>query len=335
METLKLDGEPFHYFKRLQLWLNERFPPINFFSGFLLFLFAKAIVTIPIMNSSEAGRFSFDFQGLIQNEGNWWQNVFGMLIPCLHLFLLRVFDEHKDFESDRIHYPHRVIQRGLFKLEEVKQLGVLAFILQIIAFIALKPNNSALLGFFILWFWTALMVKEFFVKEWLKRNLFLYGLLHLMISPLILFFLILLNSKMNLQQLFYITSKPIMFGLASVLMTGWLYELARKCKGREEETGDASYTKLWGVRKSMVLLFGSAFFSSAISYYFFESLDIKHPVILLGLGSIFILFGWSSFQFIKKPNAAARKKNELMVALLSAYTFLFPIIKSWFFNAVG
>jgi len=323
MNMINVDEIKNSYFKRLDLWLKERFPPINFISGILLFVFAKSIIIIiakhHLKNSPYQSEFFYTFR---------WNDVYGMLISCMHLFLLRVFDEHKDFESDRIHYPQRVIQRGIFKLEEVKTLGFIAALIQVISLIILNPSPIASYGFLILWLWTFLMVKEFFVKDWLKNKLLLYGVLHLFITPILLFFLFMLNIKSySISEFILSTNVPIL-ALGSVLMTGWLYDLARKCKGKDEETSDQSYTLIWGHKASMFILLISAFLSIIISVTLFKSLKINNKIILMGLFLIFLLFVCSAYKFVKKPTIATRKNNEILVVLLSTYTFLFPIIKS-------
>jgi 4-hydroxybenzoate polyprenyltransferase len=293
---------------RCNLWLQERFPPINFISGFLLFLLARAVVDLERVGTATPLR---------------WNDFFGILIPALHLFLLRVFDEHKDYETDKVHYPQRVIQRGIFGLDEVRILGFWAFGIQLVCFFTYGFNAASSISFLALWFWTLLMTKEFFIKDWLKQQLLLYGVLHLLITP-ILFYSLLVICAGEL-----ILTRVGSWALVLSLLTGWLYEISRKAKGAEEESGDLSYTQLWGVKQAMSTVAISTLFTSIISILFFRSLGLHQWYFTLGQIVILILALFCHWQFSQNPNAKNRKKNEGLTALISAYSFLTPIIFSW------
>lgn len=304
-QNVEIDTLSKSYLHRCQLWLNERFPPINFISGIILYLVARSIV----MLSGSSEKISFRFF-----------DVVGVLIPMAHLFLLRVFDEHKDYESDKVFYPNRVIQQGIFKLSEVRQLGYLAFGLQFVSFLIIKTHSESVWVYAALWIWTLLMTKEFFCASWLKKNLLVYGFLHLLISPMILLSLLVLLSKPFPLQ--------ASWGWALIVSTlsGWMYELSRKSKGAEEETGDMSYTKLWGSKKSMIVLSISTLLTVTSGFLLLKALSLLSPTIEMGFLVIVILSLYFQFRFYKTASAKNRKLNELMVALISAYIFLIPIL---------
>lgn len=299
--------ENLSYFKRMNLWLNERFPLMNFISAFFIYLLAKAISVI------DQQQFTFNFL-----------DVLGMLIPACHLFLLRVFDEHKDFESDAKFYPHRVVQRGVFTLKDIRLLGYIAFTIQIISYAITRVGFVSDIAFLSLWFWTLLMTKEFFCKDYLKKNLFLYGFLHLLVTPILLLLLLILTFKEFSLNLNF--TLPLVISI----MTGWLYELSRKTKGSEEETGDLTYSSLWGVKKSLFWLFLSAAFTLIISLLFFNSLGIFN-FYLLGIALVLLILTMLTLtHFQKEVTAKSRKKNEGMTFLISLYAFLPPIIFACF-----
>ncbi len=295
------------YFSRLKLWLDERFPIMNFISGAFIYLLAKAIV-------------------IIENPQLYSWNVSdlkAMVVPMAHLFLLRVFDEHKDFESDKIHYPNRVIQKGIFTLAEVRKFGFIAFILQIIAVLSISRANDILGVYLLMWFWTFLMTKEFFVKEWLKSQLFLYGLSHLVVTPLIfLCCLALAAGVLNITIAWQ-------WALWIALVTGWIYEVTRKTKGQEEETGDMSYSKLWGRQKACAIILLTVIVTHVLIYYFFVSLNINLNIFWIGSSLLGLLTVLSLWKYVKEPRAKNRKANEGVMALTSLYAFLVPIIYSF------
>lgn len=299
--------EKMNYFRRMNLWLKERFPLMNFISAFFIYFLAKSISVI-------------DQQQLNISFLDFW----GMLIPACHLFLLRVFDEHKDFETDAIFYPHRVVQRGVFKLKDIRLLGYIAVIIQMVAYIITRVGYISDLAYIGLWVWTLLMTKEFFCKSYLKRNLFLYGFLHLLVTPILLFLLLVITFKEVTFNLNF--ALPLLISI----LTGWLYELSRKTKGQEEETGDLTYSSLWGVKKALLWLFFSAIVTLIVSLWFFNSLGIFN-LYLLGIAILLVTLTLLTLNNFKKvATAKSRKQNEGISFLISLYAFLPPIIFACF-----
>lgn len=277
---------------------------MNFVSGAFIYLLAKSVY---LFSAPEASMWA-------------WQDMLGLLVPMMHLFLLRVFDEHKDFDSDALNYPDRVIQKGIFTLTEVRNLGIGAFVVQFIAMMTLKPSAKVWAIYLLLWSWTLLMTKEFFMKEWLKKHFLVYGVSHLMVTPLI--FLCCLSLAAGDMQ----WTSSWFWALALSVMTGWLYELTRKTKAPEEETEDMSYSRLWGVMLSSKLILFSAGLSQVLTLAFFASLQMN--ILIFGLVSIalLVLTYLTVRNFQHQPSAKNRKKNEGVVALISLYAFLIPIV---------
>lgn len=302
-----------NYFYRLNLWLKERFPLLNFVSGFFLYFLAKAIITI---DQQQGHRDVFD--------------IFGMLMPAAHLFLLRVFDEYKDFKSDSIYYPNRVIQKGIFKLKEVGVLGVFAFIIELFSYLMLRKSLITDLFFLWLWVWTFLMYKEFFCSSWLKKKLFLYGFLHLLVTPFLLLTLLVLNID-DLSNI--VDWKNIVLPLVISVLTGWHYEVSRKTKAPTEETGDLTYSSLWGINRALFVIYLSTVVTVFLSILFFNVLGIFNNYILLIGFAVVIISRLATRAFKLEPNPKARKKNEGVTLLVSLYAFLPPIIFA--FSIIG
>ena len=102
---------------RLLAWGNERFGPAPILLYFLLYLagilYARAIAgdRNPSVSTLDVVAFSA---------------VFG------YFLLVRVLDEHKDYDKDCINFPDRVLQRGLVTLDQLKVIGVLTLVPQIV-----------------------------------------------------------------------------------------------------------------------------------------------------------------------------------------------------------
>src|SRR5690606_183321 len=98
-------------------------------------------------------------------------------------FHLRVFDEHKDFEEDLRFHPERVLQRGVITLRDLRLLAGLAIITEFTSASILGP--AAVLALTVAFLFSLLMMREFFVGEWLKRHFLVYATSHMLIMPLL------------------------------------------------------------------------------------------------------------------------------------------------------
>ncbi len=74
--------------------------------------------------------------------------------------LLRIADEHKDFEDDSKYRPYRPVPRGLVKLSELRNIGIVLLIIQVIFALILDYTLVPLL--FLAWLYLVMMRKEFF-----------------------------------------------------------------------------------------------------------------------------------------------------------------------------
>ena len=59
------------------------------------------------------------------------RSLLGALTLLFFFFHLRVFDEHKDFEEDSRFHPHRVLQRGVITLADLRVLAALCIVAEI------------------------------------------------------------------------------------------------------------------------------------------------------------------------------------------------------------
>jgi hypothetical protein len=109
--------------------------------------------------------------------------VLGALTLLCFFFHLRVFDEHKDFVEDLLHYPRRVLQSGLIRLRDLRILGGLAIVVEIVLSAVRGPG--AFLAWLAAFLFSLLMLKEFFARDWLKRHFLIYATSHLLVMPLL------------------------------------------------------------------------------------------------------------------------------------------------------
>lgn len=142
----------------------------------------------------------------------------------LFFFELRLMDEWKDFEKDKLAHPLRPLPRGLLAPTEVRRsiaLGLaamVAFSATLAAIGHVAAGAIYLATTFYLW----LMYREFFVGEALSRVPFVYGFTHqLILLPLVAFPVAIFNPQGWMQR------KCIELGL-TVVGAFFTYELCRK-----------------------------------------------------------------------------------------------------------
>src|SRR5580700_9637550 len=157
--------------RRLWIYQRERFPVLR--TALLLAVFTAASINV---SAHLAGR----------PLPGWGSYAVAFLVALTFFFQLRACDEIKDAEDDRRYRPERPIPRGLVSLRLIVGIGIAAVP---IATAATAVLDLRLLGpLALVWLWLALMTAEFFVPAWLKARPFLYLVSHMLIMPLIDFF---------------------------------------------------------------------------------------------------------------------------------------------------
>lgn len=294
--------------KGLWLWFNERYGLKNII-GFTLLYYVCA----------STGRAEQDLS-LFQ-----WVDILNLIAVNAYFLMLRVLDEHKDYEIDCLHHQERVLQRGLTNLGQLKIVGGLCLVIQIAWNYQLDPQFSQLS-----WLWltaiayTTLMTKEFFCKEWLEQRLWLYGLSHMLVMvPVTLWICQLTNPNYDLAL-----TVPLVATATLVFFGGALAEVSRKVRAPEEEReGVDSYTKNLGIKTTMGVLVFIAFMLA----FPVASLLLTVTYSLLLLASIlppfmtFLLVVKAATNFAKTPSAQATKKvegNALLHLLVSYIGFM-------------
>ncbi|PIS12110.1 MAG: hypothetical protein COT73_00490, partial [Bdellovibrio sp. CG10_big_fil_rev_8_21_14_0_10_47_8] len=287
------------FFKRLNIWSKERFPLINLITAIVMVLSTKLFLTsTPLVLWGVA-------------------DIAAVLFIYLHFFILRVLDEHKDFESDKIFYPDRALQKGIIQLQEIRWMGWLAYGAQVclVVFVLAKDLQTYILYALVLT-WTFLMFKEFFVGSWLRPRILLYSTLHLLVSPLMLIFVI---QSLTLPLLSVKTGVVLLFSLAS----GFLFEISRKNKTPEQDQkGEISFSLAWGQGTTALVIFNLSCLNSLLMILICLQAGISQwATILLAIpSSLLNMFHQKRLRsFANTPSLAFLKKAQDLSGLVSIY----------------
>lgn len=226
------------------------------------------------------------------------------LVVLAFFWQMRVADEVKDAEIDRLYRPERPIPRGLVSLRLVVLLGILSGVSALAVAAAFDLRLTLLV--MLVWVWLGLMTVEFFAPKTLHASPTLYLATHMAIMPLI--DLVLTGCEWV----------PAGTGLPRGISTFLLMSLANGCVaefGRKiwapanERPGVDTYTSAWGIPRACAALAGAwlAAFAALIAYGGALAL-MPYFSIAGGLASLPLLAFIASF--VAHPSAAAQKRLE-------------------------
>jgi 4-hydroxybenzoate polyprenyltransferase len=281
--------------RRLLAWANERFPPAN--GVLILVIYAAALL---------CGR-ALTTDGPLELAPADLAGFFGV---WAYFLMLRVFDEHKDFGRDVANHPDRVLQRGLVTLDHLKLIGVTALLVQVLATVVADGGVGPALGWWALTLaWSLLMLKEFFVGEWLEQRLVLYAFSHLLSMPLA--FLWLAQIGAGDQGL------PTAVGwlaLAGGVVAGAI-EVARKLRApADERHGVDSYTKILGTTRAPALATALVLAAATASAFAVRAAGELSLPVAVGLGLATLPALAVSLRFAGGPSASRAEAAEAGVA---------------------
>lgn len=294
---------------KLPAYVVERFPPVAY--GLLVGLFFGSSVLV----AHALG-------------GGEWTGWAGAAVVLAVFFHLRVFDEHKDFDSDVAAYPERVLSRGDVTLKDLKIAGGVAIATEIGVAGLLGPKVAIAWG--ATFVFTLLMAKEFFVGEWLSKRLVLYAITH---NPVVAGLAVVGWACTDAAW------HPAFLAYVAMVSLGSLgFEVGRKFRMPGEEIpGVDSYTSVLGRKKALLLLWASmvgAVTSFAVLLRFLDEgfLARNWPEVmpLDGMGSVMVMLLAISPAILMVHKEAGAKKVEtastlvLLLCMLLSGAFAWP-----------
>ncbi|HEX9670433.1 MAG TPA: hypothetical protein VGC93_13250 [Thermoanaerobaculia bacterium] len=237
MKAARLGPEsPFR--ARLRAYLEERFP-----------LLANGVLIVSYYSSNQ-----FLAKALAEPEAPVvydLHSLSGAVTLLCFFFHLRVFDEHKDYADDCRHYPERALQRGLVTLRHLRVLGAGAIAIELL--LSALRGTAAFAAWAFAFSFSLLMLKEFFLRERLRRSFLIYAATHMLIMPLLALMVYSFATGRFPWQApgwFWVYSLVGFFVTAN-------WEVSRKIRAPEQEIdGVDSYTKVFGLYGAAYLVLG-------------------------------------------------------------------------------
>ena len=229
---------------RWWIYQKERFPVLA--HGPLVLVFVLSVML---------------FSSLQADEIPDLYRIAGAAISALIFFFqLRVADEHKDYEEDAKWRPHRAVPRGLVTLRELSRLAIAGAAIQFV--IAMSIDIGLVPILFGVWLYIGLMTVEFFVPKWLKQTPSIYLVSHMIVMPLIAFYISAFDWLCACREM--PAGLPWVMTLA--FCCGLVLEIGRKIRvPKDERQGVETYSSLWGCGRSL-LIWLLAIVSSVLAY---------------------------------------------------------------------
>jgi olefin beta-lactone synthetase len=277
---------------RLLAYTKERFPLIPV----MLLVFLMVSAAARLLAHVTDHNFSW-------NSSHLWVSI---LTVFLFMLQLRMSDEIKDFDKDRIAYPERLLSSGIINLSHVRSVLYIVMALQFA--LNLFFGLPSLIMLVILQVYGYLMAKEFFVKEFIEEKIGLYLISHqLILVPMMIYSALPFTSIQDLTD-FGSTWMALLF----LCLPYTVYELSRKTWSADRENAHAdSYTKFWGINKTLSIEFLLTLSVLLLSLPL--ELSVLNIMILL---AIIVIYGLILFGFWGRPNRKMSKMVELGGSLL-------------------
>ncbi len=257
--------------------------------------------------------FAFGFAALalgLSSGNNVWMHTFQSSIIKLTLlssvfffFLLRqrAIDEFRDADHDLKYFPDRAVPRGLVSKKQVLSLGLFALAIEVISAYLV---GQKVFGFYLLVFlYSFLMAKEFFISRWLNKHFTINFLIHEIIFLLFGIFFI---SAVNSQPVIFTFQTLVALAILTFAPMG--IEVLRKFKPRHDKEGRAvkdTYSTVWGRKNTLLVLIG-LYLVVGLGLTF-----LKQSFMFI-LFSLFIVLAWMS----------VGRKSDTSVIAIGAINFL-------------
>lgn len=159
---------------RVFAFLVERFPPVPQLVLMSVLFIAATLMSGALLDPGPASGVG---------DVDWLKAAAGFVGSLLFIVRLRLYDDVKDADTDRVENPTRPIPRGLVS---VRELDVAAAVVLVV-----EGALIASVGALTFWCWaiaaawSVLMRVEFFASEWLDRHMATFAISHMVVMGLI------------------------------------------------------------------------------------------------------------------------------------------------------
>jgi 4-hydroxybenzoate polyprenyltransferase len=230
---------------RVGAFLVERFPPIP--QLVLMAVLFIAATTMPgILLAPAIGGELGDIEPL--------PVLAGFVASLLFIVRLRLYDDVKDAETDRVENPTRPIPRGLVTVRELDVAAAIVLVVEGVLMLAVGPLTAWCWA--IAAAWSVLMRVEFLAPRWLDRHVTAFAVSHMVVLGLIFASLLGIGieargGSASLAELF--GDRVVLLVLLAATSIGVGFEWGRKFERYHVARGERAWT-LWMLWPSVGVL---------------------------------------------------------------------------------
>ena len=253
-------------------------------------------------------------------------NIVGVVSLFCLMLMLRLMDEIKDSNTDRMLFPDRPLPSGRVHLRDLQAT------LAVVILLYLAVNLS-----FGLVLWTAigvlgyalLMFRYFFMPQLIRRSLLLALLTHNPVVPLMLLHCVaiaLASQAYEGAQLRWDLIAPFIVMMWAPLLA---WEISRKIRAPQEETEYVTYSRVLGLHGAISLALAIQAISLLISFCLFARMGLS--LFIPAIGAVAFLSSWAAHQrVLLEPEHGSRQLSvvaqrfALAVFAGQIYAFVWP-----------
>ncbi len=289
--------------KRISIYLKEMFP-ITAMLGTLMISFAIQMVYMKLYG--------------IQPQFHYQMVLSGIYLTMLSL-LIRVMDEFKDYEDDKVNFPNRPLPSGKVLSSDLKFLGwfcVGSILIVSLSSLPLFLWSLVCLGF------TFLMLKWFFIEKKMRQSLILAFVSH---HPIVIFNFIYLMLGMTVAFEKVGWDKAGLILPLCLMFTNW--EFSRKIRAPKDETNYTTYSKIMGPRSAIMICLILQFVFIGTVFLIFR--ELGSPLILniiFGILMAGMIFPYLRFVFTYKMSAPLKTIAEGEILIVIGFLLLAALI---------
>ncbi|MBP5221815.1 MAG: UbiA family prenyltransferase [Lachnospiraceae bacterium] len=278
---------------RIRIYLKERYPiAARLVLGLIVFLEIHFIILL----NEGVTKFRIGIQ-----------EVVGAYTVFAFLLWLRIADDLKDFEVDKVLFPDRPLARGSVSKKDVM---ILCTVVQAVAVVLNILFMNNIVYFAVLYVYGYLMSKWFFQRAKIQPSLPLALVTH---NPVQMFInLYIISFTVIKYQLPAITLTTVMT-LWTLYFPALIWEIARKIRAPKDENEYTTYSKLFGYRRStrfVLILTLADIITNIILVYRLNKISILILICLVSWMTLKFL------QFMKDP------ERFVLVEKVERYTYL-------------
>lgn len=279
--------------KRIGIYLNEMFP-LSAFLGSILTAVAIQLTYLRL----------FD----VRVESYLPLIIPALVLTCVSL-LIRIMDEFKDYQDDLVNFPNRPLPSGKVNKKDLLSLGI--FCVMVVIFLSMTSMPLLLWGLATLVF-TGLMLKWFFIEDIMRKNLPLAFITH---HPIVLFnFIYLIIACMQMDPVVTFAKAYYILPIC-LIFTNW--EVVRKIRAPEQETGYTTYSKIFGPRPAILVAIVLQLIFITSVFIIFQQLETLMWIrVLFGLVQLLLLAPSLHFLATLKLNRPLKPFAEAQILVI-------------------